>query len=455
MHPTDQNQVMAQKIAQGVKDRGGTAYYVGGCVRDLLFGQESKDIDIEVHGIPPAVLEEILDGLGQRLSIGESFGIYNLKGYSLDIAMPRKEALRGKGHKDFDIFVDPFAGTYQAALRRDFTVNAMMQEVLSGEIIDHFGGQRDLQAKVLRHVNPKTFVEDPLRVLRGAQFAARFEFQVAEETVMLCRQMELSPLSRERVETELKKALLKAERPSVFFSVLREMEQLDVWFPELKALIGVEQNPKHHAEGDVWTHTMMVLDEGAKYRAAVTDPFGFLLGCLTHDFGKATCTAVVNGEIHAYDHEIEGVPMAKRFLRRMTEESNLIAYVLNLVELHMKPNTLAAVGASVKSTNRMLDRAMDPVALLCLARADGLGKLAPRPYVSYDEFFRERLAVYREYMARPYVMGKDLIEAGLKPGKYFSDLLAFAHKLRLVGIEKSSALKQTLAYGRQKYPELR
>ena len=260
---------MALEVARKVSKKGGRTFYVGGFVRDALLHRENKDVDIEVHGISPKCLEEILDSLGQRISIGESFGIFNLKGYSLDIAMPRKEQLRGMGHKDFDIFVDPFIGTEGACRRRDFTFNALMQDVLTGEIVDHFGGQEDLERGILRHVNDESFAEDPLRVLRAAQFAARFDFRVAPETVNLCRSMDLRHLPRERIEGELKKALLKAEKPSIFFEILREMDQLDFWFPELKALIGLEQNPVYHAEGDVWNHTMMVLDQAAKLRGRV------------------------------------------------------------------------------------------------------------------------------------------------------------------------------------------
>ena len=183
---------MARRVAEQVARRGGRTFYVGGFVRDALLQRDNKDVDIEVHGITPACLKEILDSLGQRLTIGESFGIFNLKGYDLDIAMPRKEEARGSGHRDFDIFVDPFIGTEAACRRRDFTFNALMQDVLTGEIVDHFGGAEDLEKGILRHVNDVSFAEDPLRVLRAAQFAARFEFTVAEETVALCSRMQLS-----------------------------------------------------------------------------------------------------------------------------------------------------------------------------------------------------------------------------------------------------------------------
>jgi tRNA nucleotidyltransferase (CCA-adding enzyme) len=231
------------------------------------------------------------------------------------------------------------------------------------------------------------------------------------------------------------------------------MDQLSVWFPELEALIGIEQNPKYHSEGDVWVHTMMVLDQAARLRKYASNRLGFMLSALCHDYGKAVCTELINGEIHAYAHEVKGLPEVRRFMNRLTGEVALTKYVLNMTENHMKPNMMAAQGSSVKSTNRMLDNAIDPEGLLCLAISDGLGKISPRPYVSHNDFFRERIAIYREYMSRPQVSGQDLISAGLKPGKSFSDYLSYAHKLHLAGVEKADALKQTLAYARKNKKE--
>ena len=440
---------MARQLALLVQARGGRAYYVGGFVRDSLLGEAGKDIDIEVHGITPDRLKEILDSLGQRITIGESFGVFNLKGYGLDIAMPRKEEARGQGHRDFDIFVDPFIGTEAAARRRDFTFNALMQDVLTGEIIDHFGGEADLKAGILRHVCSESFPEDPLRVLRCAQFAARFGCRVAPETVALCSRMELRHLPKERIEGELKKALLKAERPSVFFEILREMDQLDHWFPELKALIGIGQNPVYHAEGDVWTHTMMVLDEAAKLRDRAQNSYWFMLSALVHDFGKAVSTESVDGTIHAYQHEIEGLPLAEAFLHRITAENKLTAYVLNMTELHMKPNTMARVGSVVKNTNKLFDCSVDPEGLIALALADDRGRILQTPAADTEDFLYERLDIFRDLMARPCVLGRDLIEAGIQPGKDFTEILGYAHKLRLAGIPKENALKQVLAFARQ------
>lgn len=443
---------LALLIAKKVKELGGNVYFVGGYVRDKLLGIDNKDIDIEIHGITINQLENILDEIGERIFFGESFGVFSLKGSSIDIALPRKEKLIGVKHTDFDISVDPFMGTYQAAIRRDFTINALMQDVLTGEIIDHFEGQHHLENKIIKHINDETFIEDPLRVLRAAQFASRFGFEIDIDTIKLCEKMDITQLAKERIEEELRKALVKSKKPSIFFEELKRMNQLDYWFKEVKDLIGVNQNPKHHAEGDVWVHTMMVLDEGVKYLNQIDNHFAFMLACLSHDFGKTVCTQVINGEIKSYGHEAEGVPIAKEFLKRITNDKKIIDYVSNLVKLHMKPHTLAADNSSIKSTNRMYDEAIDPVALICIAIADSKGKIAPREYISNDEFLYSRLDIYNEYMSRPFVSGKDLIDNGLNPGKNFSDILNYAHKLRLAGIDKQSALKQTIAYAR-KYPE--
>ena len=441
---------LARAIAEVVATRGGVCYFVGGYVRDGLLGIENKDVDMEVHGVIPDALESILSTFGEVVSMGTSFGIYNIKGYSLDIAMPRKETARGAGHRDFDVFVDPFIGTEKAAIRRDFTINALMQNVLTGEITDHFGGREDLSNKVIRHVNDASFAEDPLRVLRATQFAARFDFAIADETVALCADMNLTALSKERIETELKKSLLKADKPSVFFEYLRKMNQLDYWFIELKDIIGVQQNPQFHAEGDVWTHTMMVLDQAVKYRDKATNPLGFMLTALCHDFGKAICTEVVDGRIRSIGHETKGLPLIEAFLRRITSETRLIEYVLNLSELHMKPNALAGMNAGVKSTNKMFDKALDPTALVYMAMADNYGRIMANGITPHEDFLFERLDVFNDTMAKPFVQGRDLIEAGVVPSERFSEYLEYAHKLRLAGVENEEALKQTMAYVRKR-----
>lgn len=436
-----------ERIATLVAEAGGRCFYVGGCVRDALRGESVKDLDVEVHGLKPAELEGVLDQVGERIAVGEAFGIYMLRGHDIDIAMPRREKARGRGHRDFDVFVDPDLGVREAARRRDFTINAMMLDVLSGELQDPFGGEADLEVGVLRHVDERSFGEDPLRVLRGAQFAARFRYEIAEETRRLCAGMELAALPKERILGEVEKALGRSAEPSIFFRQLRRMEQLDLWFPELAALIGVRQDPRFHQEGDVWNHTMMVLDQAARYREETEDPTGFMLAALCHDMGKAICYQEEGDRIHSYGHETEGLPLVRAFLERITGEKARIRYVLNLVELHMKPNGMAHAHSSVKATNRLFDRAVDPAALIYLAVADSKGMCPPADDTALA-FLLERLDLYREYMARPYVTGRDLEAAGVRPGPGMGDLLAYAHKLRLAGVPKEEALRQTLGMAR-------
>lgn len=438
-----------KRIAELVSAAGGRTFYVGGFVRDKVSGRDNKDVDIEVHGITPEKLYGILGEVGKPLSFGRSFGVFSLRGEDIDIAMPRRERATGHGHRDFEIEIDPFIGTYQAARRRDFTINALMEDVLTGEIVDHFGGMDDLDAGIIRHIDPDTFIEDPLRVLRGAQFAARFGFSIAPETIALCRGIDLSTLSRERIEEELRKAMLKADKPSVFFEALREMDQLDCWFPELKQLIGLEQDPIFHPEGDVWVHTMEVIDRAAAVRDKTSDPFAFMLLALTHDLGKIVTTELVKGRIHSYEHEVKGMPLVEALVERICGEKRILEYVDNMVPLHMRPNMAAYARPALKSTNRMYDAAIAPEDLIYFAMADRPVVSGSEEFSGDSEFLFERLGKYYETMEKPYVMGRDLIEAGLEPGEYFTELLEFAHKLRLAGIPKEEAMKQVLAYARK------
>lgn len=439
----------AERIAKEVSAAGGRTFYVGGFVRDKLLGIDNKDVDIEVHGIDPEALYHILEKVGDPITFGKSFGVFALRKEDLDIAMPRREHATGRGHRDFEIDVDPYIGTEGAARRRDFTINSIMQDVLTGDIVDHFNGREDIAKKVIRHIDPETFVEDPLRVLRGAQFAARFAFTIAPDTVELCRGIDLSALSKERVEEELKKALLKADKPSIFFEELRKMDQLHTWFPELELLIDLEQDPIYHPEGDVWTHTMEVIDRAAAMRDNVSDPYRFMLLALTHDLGKAVTTAEKNGRIHAYEHETKGMPLVESFIKRLTNEKDVIAYLKNMVPLHMRPNVSAYSKPSVKSTNRMFDEAAAPEDLIWFAAADRPVFAGSDEFSGDNEFLFERLRAFNETMAKPYVTGRDLIDAGIEPDDDFTEILAYAHKLRLAGIDKAPALKQTLAYARK------
>lgn len=390
---------VSRRIAEEVNRLGGTAYYVGGFVRDRILGIENKDIDIEVHGLTEDELVTALSVIGKPIAFGRSFGVYQLSGYPIDIALARAETCTGAGHRDFAVSIDPHIGTRLASKRRDFTVNALMIDILSDEIIDHWGGLIDLENSVLRHVSDESFADDPLRVLRAAQFAARFGFNMAPETSALCRSISLDALSRERVEMELSKALLKSSRPSGFFEVLREMNQLSIWFPELSQLIDLPQDPVFHPEGDVWNHTMEVIVRAANYRDSTSNPLGFMLLALTHDFGKITTTEFIKGRYHAYRHETEGLPLITEFLARLIGEKDIRRYVLNMVPLHMKPNVAAYSRPSVKSTNRMFDEAASAEDLIYFSMCDKPVVSGTEEFSGDPDFLWERLALYEELMS--------------------------------------------------------
>lgn len=261
-------------LASKVKEKGGRAFYVGGYVRDLLLNIPNKDIDIEVHGIAEKDLVAILNEIGEVDYYGRSFGIYALRHEDIEVALPRSEKVLGTGHRDFEISVDPDMGYMNAALRRDFTINALMMDVLSHEILDYFNGTDDLNKGIIRHVNDVSFAEDPLRVYRAAQFASRFGFKIDERTVELCKGIDTFVLSRERIEEELKKALLKAERAEIFFECLKEMNQKDVWFKgvnNLSCLMKYESNRINADNKYYFMVLLLALDNGLDFIEAFSN----------------------------------------------------------------------------------------------------------------------------------------------------------------------------------------
>ena len=441
----EQDLALARALAMKVKDAGGRAMFVGGFVRDGLTGVDCKDIDVEVYGVEPRELRAILAELGEVVEKGASFGVYGLAHSNIDVAMPRKERRVGDRHTDFDVSVDPQLSFEAASMRRDFTINAMMRDVLTGELVDLWGGEADLKARRIRHVNDKTFPEDALRVFRAAQFAARLEAAIAPETVKLCASMDVTRLSVERVFDELCKALLKAKKPSVFFRALREMGHLEEYFPEVAACIGVQQNPAYHPEGDVFEHTMLVLDCAAELRERARWPLGFMVAALVHDLGKPICTEVqADGKITSYGHEVKGLPVCEAQLRRLTNQGKLIEYAKNMMWLHMRPNVLAHCRSKKKKTRQLFDLSVCPEDLILLSRADASGKL-DAPYDEGNEaFLRERLEDYRALMARPMVTGKDLLAAGFKPGPEMGKWLERARQLQFAGLDQKRALRQVV-----------
>lgn len=434
---------LAKLIAKDIDEIGGKTYFVGGYVRDLIRGIESNDIDIEVFGVPCDKLENILNKYGTIRETGKSFGIYGINGYDLDIALPRKEECIGNRHQDFKIDVDPNLSITSAARRRDFTINAIMKDVITEEILDPYDGLKDLVNKKIKHIDDVTFVEDALRVFRAAQFAARFNFEIDEKTIELCKTIDTSNLSKERVYGELIKALMLSDKPSIFVESLRKMNQLIPWFEEIHNLIGIEQSAKHHAEGDAYVHTLMVLDAARFYRDAANHPEWYMVCALCHDVGKAVTTKIIDGKIKSKQHDILGKALAYDFMYRITNNKDMIRYVVSLVGMHMSPLKILKNNLSIEESNVLFDKAPDANDLIYLSFADNDGKISEvdsKKLPVLKALVFERYEIYKDYMSRDYVKGEDLINLGYKPGDDFKEILEYAHEYRLKGVSKNDVL---------------
>lgn len=420
------------------------AVLVGGCVRDFFLELPIKDYDVEVFGIENIeVLESILSQFGTVNLVGKSFGILKFVygGHEYDFSLPRVEEKTGLGHKGFSVVCDSSLDFKSAAIRRDFTINAIGYDVVKNEILDPFGGLEDIKKRVLKAVNKMTFIQDPLRAYRAAQFCARFDFKLDDETLKLCQEIaskdEFASLPKERVLEEFKKILLKSSKPSIGFELLRQMGVMK-YFPELQNTIGVPQSPIHHPEGDVWTHTMMVLDEMAKFRVGKHKlDLKLMLAALCHDFGKATHTQIKDEQIRAIGHEKAGVELTKYFLYRLTNEHDFIKSILPLVEHHLVPSSYFRNNARDKKI-RHLSTKVKISELLILARADFFGRTTQEAmsgiYEAGDwmEKKAKELGVYSS-PPKPFIIGQDLIDLGLMPSPKFSDILHQMYEKQLNG----------------------
>ena len=439
---------MIRAIAARAQALGGRALLVGGCVRDGLLSIPCYDIDCEIHGIAPDRLRTMLAEFGEIDETGSAYGIYTIKGMGLDIALPRRETRTGPGHKDFAVTIDPDLSPGDAAARRDFTVNAIMRDALTGEYVDPYGGMDDLKRGVLRAVPGGQFEEDALRVLRGAQFAARFHLTPDEETIRKMRRMPVQNLSAARVWAETKKALEMAEKPSVFFRILEKTGALDDWFAELFALRKAPQNPVYHPEGDAFEHTMMVLDSAAEIRKQMRDPLAFMLSALCHDLGKAVSTKKnEKGAWASIGHEHTGVPLCEAMLARLGIAKGVIAYVQNMCALHMRVHTCYYGKARVSRTNLLFDESLNPQELAWLAVCDCRGTGKPRSAADEEEaFIMGRLSAYQSVIDSGMPTARMLMEMGIKPGPELKRALACAREQRLCGKTMEEALSGALRH---------
>jgi len=435
------------QLAQAVHMEGGRALLVGGCVRDFVLGLEPKDWDTEVYGVEPARLRELLDRFGPVNVVGESFTVYKL-GSNLDVSLPRRERKTGRGHRGFVIEGDPWMTIEEAARRRDFTINAILMDPLTREIIDPFNGSGDIRHKILRAVSRETFAEDSLRCLRAAQFAARFEFVIEKETVELCRAIDLTDLPEERIWGEMEKLLLRARYPSIGLRWLIELGAAAQLFPEIAALVGVPQDEEWHPEGPVEVHTGLVLDRAHElignlpYAKQVT----VMLAALCHDFGKPATTCFVDGRWRSRGHDEAGVHPTEHFLDRLKiytlDGYDVRAQTIALVREHLKPGEFYHKREVVgDGAFRRLARRCELDLLYRVAKADTLGRNAdwvPREKW-YDseaqEWFIARvreLEVEQRAPAR-ILMGRHLLEMGLKPSPLVGRITDAVYEMQLDG----------------------
>lgn len=444
------------KIFEVITNNGGQALFVGGCVRDKLLGKQSKDQDIEVYGISYEKLERILSCFGSVDLVGKSFGIIKLKSGNeeFDFSLPRLDSKNGIGHKGFSVTVSSDLSIEEASKRRDFTINSIAMD-FSGKIYDPNNGCEDLENKIL---NPTSeyFKEDVLRVLRAYKFIARYNFVASNKLIEFSKEMitEYNTLPIERIWCEWKDW---AARGKGYLNSLKFLNEIG-WsklYPELHAIYGVKQEPKWHPEGTVDIHTGFVLEAMAEIceREAITgeDRLVLIFSALTHDFGKATHTQILeDGKITSKGHEAASGPLARSFLESIGCPENIIEQVVVLVENHMlwmemsdkHIRKVAAKLAAGKTNFKMLTY---------LLEADRSGRPPlPRELCPGQIKNRERAIELGCWEDKPVaiIRGQDIIDLGYKPGPIVGKIVKKLYEMQLNGSfsDRETGLKRIKSF---------
>ena len=401
-------------IANKIKEVGGTLYLVGGAVRDELLDKSTHDEDYCVTGITAEKFKEIFPEAHIR---GKAFAVFDIDGR--EFAMARTESKQGIGHKEFEITTNPQITIEQDLARRDITINAIAKDVLIQEIIDPFNGREDLKNKVIR-ATTQHFKEDPLRVYRVARFAAQLGFEVEKETLKQMNElkMELDSLSKERVFTELSKAL-NTEKPSIFFDVLRKADVLDIHFKEIKDLIGAEQPPKYHPEGDAYNHTMLVLDMASDLTKQFEEnrKLEIRFSALVHDLGKGITPK--EQYPHHYGHENTGAELVLKFGNNIKAPNNWIKCGKTACREHMRGGIFYKMKPSTKvDFIERVDKSLlglDGLQIVVISDKTSGGIESSKEDISFEEVGRKCLAqIDGEFIQNKY---------GLKPGIEFGNKL--------------------------------
>jgi len=406
MNLSQENYEKIQPIIIAIAERKGRALLVGGAVRDMVMNDSKSllirgpqfiptsaiassgspcemkcniglnDIDIEVYGLTEQELETILKQFGPVSLVGKAFGVLRIHGLDIDWSLPRADS---SGRKP-TVTIDPHMSPEDAAQRRDLTMNAIAFDLVTQELIDPYGGKDDIKNKILRTPNARFFIQDPLRFYRVMQFIGRFEMMPDDELNTICKNMDISHISRERIEEEFKKLLLHSKRPSLGIRWLHAIGRLADVLPELADTVGVMQEPKWHPEGDVFEHSMQALDAAAKIAKKYdheSDRLVLLYAALCHDLGKVTTTKTIDGVIKSIGHEKESKKFARTMLKRITHNADLIEAVSSLVLYHMMPLQFTKNNAKIPAYQRLANKLsplVDMSMLIDLCIADKRGR---------------------------------------------------------------------------------
>ena len=454
---------IVKEISKAFKDLGGQAYLVGGCVRDKIMGIAPKDFDLEVYGISADKIEPVLRKFGPVNTVGKSFCVHKIE--NIDVSIPRKDSKHGAGHRGFEVEGDPTLSIHEAARRRDITINSILEDPLTGQIEDPFNGVADIKKKIIRATDENLFGEDPLRVLRVCQFAARFEFEIEPGTVKICRDVAptLKELSQERIGEEWKKLLLKSRKPSVGLEAVKNLDVAKHLHPELIALMDCPQEPEWHPEGNVWTHTCMVTDVASKiiWRENIAEDSALttILGALCHDFGKpATTHKDADGRIRSPYHSEKGVAPTSSFLKTLRTSEDTEKKVRHLVLEHLNPLYLYKHRDEIRpATVRRLAVRLFPASfdeLLYVAEADYFGRtLSLEPEYPAGDWLREQLKILELKTGgpAPILMGRHLLEQGWQAGPAMGKVLKAVFEMQIEGTvsDLDQALKEAEKFLRQ------
>jgi tRNA nucleotidyltransferase (CCA-adding enzyme) len=427
-----QNDPLFQKaceVARAARDAGGRALLVGGFVRDALLGLVPKDGDMEIYGLEAEKLRALLQNLGRVDCVGESFRVYKLvwraRGgstpkstpkarYELDVSLPRRDKKVGAGHRGFEVEGDPFASVEDAARRRDFTVNAILLDPLSMEILDPFGGRADLENRILRVVDEKHFAEDSLRVLRAVQFAARFEMHIEANSTAICQAIPLSDLPRERVWGEVAKWLLKSEKPSIGLRVAQELGVLQKLFPFLEAALA-----RRGAE------VGSTLDRAAREKTELPIPKQItLMLCALGIFGGKSEVETLLDSLGIFT--LDGYNIRRQTIVLCGERKRISDWFRKKGEIEDREF-------------RFLSARLEPIMLYKLARARGDLEAA--------EWFQDKMKSLEVWHGppAPFLQGRDLLAMGMQPGPRVGEVLQTVWAAQLAGAVSTPDAAQELA----------